>query len=77
MQRLERPEYIADTRRVQRALEDNGLVVDLFEAEQIWQRHSDTFCASWLNLPDEDKGSEAVWEELMRSSEWLDTFRLT
>ena len=51
----ERPEYIQDTKRVARALREDGYNVTLEQAEKLWQKYSDSCCSGWEHLPDLDE----------------------
>lgn len=53
--RLLRPEYIDDTKRIVKISFDNGIILSLKEAEEIWEEYSDSMAAGWMNLPEDDK----------------------
>ena len=58
MDKIERPEYIDDTKRIQKIVKKaTGFDISLSDAEQLWLRYSDGMCAGWMILPkkkDED-----------------------
>ena len=46
--------YPGDVLRIQRALSDAGYDVSPCEAEHLWETYSDSMCAGWLMLYDDD-----------------------
>jgi len=45
-------EYAVDAVAITRALETKGYQVSPQDAYEAWKEHSDSYCASWLILPE-------------------------
>lgn len=58
--KLDRPEYIEDTKRIVKVSFDNGVILSLKEAEDLWQEHSSGMAAGWLYLPNKDEDLWAI-----------------
>lgn len=50
----EPPRYLDDCQRIQKILLAKGYEVSLHECEDMWESHSESYCAGWLILPDDD-----------------------
>ena len=50
---------IEDLLTIQEISADHGWLMDLFEANDIWQTYSYKLDAGWINLPSD---SESLWE---------------
>ena len=69
--RVDRPDRIDDILRVQRVVTNMGYVCNVKEAEIIWERVSEEYCAGWLILPDNDAGiCEDVGRVLEPAKKW-------
>jgi len=51
---LQQPEYSNDTKRIKKALAENGYEATLEDCEEAWIRYSEGMAASWLGLPESD-----------------------
>jgi hypothetical protein len=60
MFKLNNPEWVDDTKRVRRAIENIGYDVSLAEAERVWEGYSESMCAGWMRLPDDDSQLEEI-----------------
>ncbi len=49
---------IKDCIRIQQALQDNQTDATIEECAELWSDYSATYCASWLNIPEE---KEDIW----------------
>lgn len=58
LERLHRPEYIEDTKRIVKVAFENGFILSILEAEELWEEYSDSMAAGWMGLPDSD---EELW----------------
>jgi len=47
--------YPSDCKRIQNILEKNGYRASLEDCEKLWDKHSDSMCAGWIILPDDDE----------------------
>ncbi len=47
--------YIDDIKRIKRILIEHDYNASLTLAEMLWDRYSDSMCAGWMGLPDEDE----------------------
>lgn len=54
-------EYPHDVFRIVKIALEHDVVLSGHEAESAWSEHSDTMCAGWIGLPDEDTD---VWFSL-------------
>ena len=64
MKLLNRPEFIDETRKVMEIALAHGVVLDLAEAEELWQDISDDYNAQWLTVssyPDTE-----IWEMIKK-----------
>lgn len=43
-----------DVERIVQVCRDRGFEIDPTTAEQAWLQYSDSMCAGWLTLPDDD-----------------------
>jgi hypothetical protein len=48
-------EYPEDCARIQTLARTLGFNITLDEASDIWEKHSETFCAGWLYLGNDDE----------------------
>lgn len=62
LKRLERPEYIEDTKRITKVAFNNGVSLTIKEAEEVWLEYSDSMAAGWMGLPKKDS---ELWQILM------------
>lgn len=46
--------YLDDCKRIQRVLNEQGLDVSLEEAHYLWAQFSDSYCAGWLSIGEDD-----------------------
>jgi len=54
LSKLNRPEYITDTKRIVKLAFEYGILLSLKEAEDIWQEYNDEMGAGWMNVPKSD-----------------------
>lgn len=47
--------YPEDVERIGKILYDRGYFSTPEQCQQIWELYSDTLCAGWLGLPEEDE----------------------
>ena len=47
--------YQSDCKRIQNILEKNGYRASLEDCEKLWDKYSDSMCAGWIILPDDDE----------------------
>jgi len=47
--------YPSDCKRIQNILEKNGYRASLEDCEKLWDKYSDSMCAGWIILPDDDE----------------------
>lgn len=48
-------EYIDDIKRIKRILIEHGYNATLTLAEVLWEKYSESMCAGWMSLPDNDE----------------------
>ena len=48
-------QFESDVKRIVKIFSDRGYEISATDAENAWQRHSDSMCAGWLSLDDEDE----------------------
>lgn len=46
--------YPDDVRRIQKILQDRDYEATLSECEELWDMYSDSMCAGWMILSDDD-----------------------
>ena len=51
---LPKSEYLEDAERIQKILAERGYAANLQQCEQLWSRFSESMCASWMFLPEDD-----------------------
>lgn len=56
--KLDRPEYIDDTIRIVKVSLNHGINLTLKQAEEVWILYSESMCAGWMGLPEDD---EILW----------------
>lgn len=61
-------EYGEDVKRIVDVLAKKNIEITLEEAEYLWSKHSDEYCAQWLILPREDK---QLFEIVIEVAQWL------
>lgn len=52
---------IRDCERIVDVLNSKGYIIDVSNALTVWEKHSESFAASWLILPEFD---EVLWADL-------------
>ena len=45
----------SDITRIKKILIEKGYNATLTVSEMLWDKYSDSMCAGWMNLPDEDE----------------------
>ena len=46
--------HIHDVKRIQQVLLDNNYSSTLKDCAELWENYSDSMCAGWMGLPDDD-----------------------
>lgn len=60
---MEPVRHLEDCVRISRLALNLGYNCLLYEAEQLWEKHSEEFSAGWLELPKEDSSIKFVIEQ--------------
>ena len=47
--------YPQDCERIQKLLQSKGHYFSLEHIQNFWESYSDSLCASWINLPEDDE----------------------
>ena len=47
--------YKSDVERIVKIFSDRGYEISVADAENAWQRYSDSMCAGWMDLDNEDE----------------------
>lgn len=47
-------DYGADILRVQNAVQRNGYECSPTQAKELWEEYSDSMCAGWMGLPEDE-----------------------
>ena len=48
-------QFESDVKRIVKIFSNRGYEISATDAENAWQRYSDSMCAGWMNLDDEDE----------------------
>lgn len=60
--------HLHDVERIQQVCEQNGYEADLEACAFLWDEYSDSMCAGWLGLPDDN---EELWIEIQQQARLL------
>ncbi len=47
--------YRSDIERIKKILIKKGYNANMTNSEELWDKYSDSMCAGWMNLPEEDE----------------------
>ena len=70
IQKIEKEEnfthwWIGDVKRIQQVLLDNNYSSTLNDCANLWEDYSDSMCAGWLHLPQDDEELFEILERLI------------
>lgn len=62
LSKLQRPEYIEDTKRIVKIAFEHGIILSLKEAEDLWLEYSDNMAAGWMSM--DSDSDDFIWSTI-------------